>query len=61
MMTPQEFSPPLISGSVDPGDIYNGFTRAWRDWQERRTRDRIARELEEFERRRSAEEASTSH
>lgn len=58
VMTPQEFSTPLIGGSVDPGDIYNGFRRAWRDWQGRRIRERVVRELEELERLRAAEEAS---
>ena len=57
-MTPQEFSTPLISASVDPGDIYNGFRRAWRDWQARRIHERVVRELEELERLRAAEEAS---
>jgi hypothetical protein len=58
MMTPQAFSTPLISGSADPGDIYNGFKRAWRDWQERRIHERVTREIEELERLRAAEEAS---
>jgi hypothetical protein len=57
MMTPMEFSTPLITGSVDPGDIYNGFKQAWRDWQARRIRERIVRELEELERLRAEEEA----
>lgn len=58
MMTPMEFSTPLISGSVDPGNIYNDFRRAWRDWQARRIHERVVRELEELERLRAAEEAS---
>ena len=58
MMTPMEFSTPLISASVDPGDIYNGFKRAWRDWQARRIQERITRELEELERLRAAQDAS---
>jgi hypothetical protein len=58
IMTPQEFSTPLISATVDPGDVYNGFKRAWRDWQARRIRARVTRELEELERLRAAEEAS---
>ena len=49
MMTPMEFSTPLISGSADPGDIYNGLKRAWRDWQARRIHERVTRELEELE------------
>ena len=57
VMTPQEFSTPLISATVDPGDIYNGFRRGWRDWQARRIHERVARELEELERLRAAEEA----
>ena len=57
MMTPMMFSTPLISRSVDPGDIYNGFKQAWRDWQARRIRERIVRELEELERLRAEEEA----
>jgi hypothetical protein len=55
---PQEFSTPLISGSVDPGDIYNGFRQAWRDWQARRIHEQVVRELAELERLRSAEEVS---
>ena len=58
MMTPQEFATPLISASVDPGDIYNGFKQAWRDWQARRIHERVMRELEEFERLRAADETS---
>jgi hypothetical protein len=56
MMTPQWFSTPLISASVDPGDIYNGFRRAWRDRQARRIHERVVRELEELERLRSVME-----
>ena len=59
MMTPMEFStPPLISGSVDPGNVYNSLKRAWHDWQARRIHERVTRELEELERLRAAEEAS---
>jgi len=54
MMTPQEFSTPLISGSVDPGEIMNGVKKAWRDWQARRIHERVVKELEEFERMRAA-------
>ena len=50
MITPMEFSTPLIGTSVDSGDIYNGFKRAWRDWQARRIHERVTRELEELER-----------
>ena len=58
MMTPQVFSTPLISATVDPGDVYNGFKRPWRDWQAHRIRARVTRELKELERLRAAEEAS---
>ena len=57
-MTPMAFSTPLISGSVDPGSIYNDFKRAWRGWQERRIHERVVREIEELERSRAAEDAS---
>jgi hypothetical protein len=43
---------------VDPGNIYNGFKRAWHDWQARRIHERVTRELEEFERQCAAEEHS---
>jgi hypothetical protein len=57
MMTPQEFSTPMIGGSVDPNSIYRSIRNAWRDWQERRIQKRIVRELEELERlNRAAEE-----
>ena len=46
MMTPQEFSTPLISGSVDPGQIINGMKQAWRDWQARRIHERVVKEVE---------------
>ena len=58
MMTPMEFSTPLISASVDPGDIYNAFKRAWRGSQARRIQERVTRELEELERLRAAQDAS---
>jgi hypothetical protein len=58
MMTPQEFSTPLVSASVDLGGLYNGFKRAWRDRQARRIHERVMRELEEFERLRAADEES---
>ncbi|HEY1308450.1 MAG TPA: hypothetical protein VGF24_33100 [Vicinamibacterales bacterium] len=50
MMTPQEFSTPLISGSVDPGTIVNGIRGAWREWQARRVHERVMKELEELKR-----------
>ena len=57
VMTPQEFStPPLIGASVDHGAIYNEIRKAWRDWQARRIHERVVKELEEFERMRSAAE-----
>lgn len=55
MMTPMEFSTPLISASVDPGDIYNAFRRAWRGSQARRIHERVTREIEELERLRAAQ------
>ena len=54
MMTPPEFSTPLISVGADPGAIYNEMKKAWRDWQARRIHDRVVKEIEDFERRRSA-------
>src|SRR5262245_22414581 len=50
VMTPQMFSTPLISGSADPGEIYNGIKNAWREWQARRIHERVMKELEELER-----------
>jgi hypothetical protein len=58
MMTPMEFSTPLISASVDPGDVYNGLKRAWRDWQARRIHERVTRELAELERLRAPQDES---
>jgi hypothetical protein len=49
VMTPQMFSTPLISGSADPGEIYNGIRNAWREWQARRIHERVMKELEELE------------
>jgi len=46
MMTPQEFSTPLVSGSVDPGQMINGIKQAWRDWQARRIHERVMKEVE---------------
>jgi hypothetical protein len=45
-MTPQEFSTPLISGSVDPGQIINSIKQAWSDWQARRIHERVMKEVE---------------
>ena len=50
VMTPQEFSTPLIGVSTDPGAIYNNMRKAWREWQARRIHERVVKELEEFER-----------
>jgi hypothetical protein len=47
-MTPQAFSTPLISASVDPGSAYNELKKAWREWQARRVRARIEKELEQL-------------
>lgn len=46
MMTPPEFSTPLISGSVDPGQMINGIKQAWRDWEARRIHERVMKEVE---------------
>jgi hypothetical protein len=50
IMTPQAFSTPLISGSVDPGSIAASVKRAWREWQERRIHERVMKEIAELER-----------
>jgi hypothetical protein len=49
-MTPQQFSTPLVSGSVDPGEIYNSIKKAWRESQARRIHERVMKEIEELER-----------
>jgi hypothetical protein len=54
MMTPQEFSTPLIGMSTDPGEMLNSIKKAWREWQARRIHARVEKELEEFERMRAA-------
>ena len=54
MMTPQEFSTPLIGMSTDPGAIYNDIKKAWREWQARRIHERVVKEIEELERMRAA-------
>jgi hypothetical protein len=62
VMTPQAFStPPLIGGSVDPGEIINSIKQAWRDWQARRIHERVVKEVEELERQRSAANAEDSN
>ena len=48
VMTPQAFSTPLIGATVDPGSVYNEVKKAWREWQARRVRARIEKELEEL-------------
>src|SRR5262245_45114631 len=50
VMTPQGFSTPLVSGSADPGKIYNGIKNAWRERQARRIHERVMEEIEELER-----------
>ena len=50
MMTPQQYSTPMVGGSVDPGSIFQSIRSAWRDRQARRIQKRIMRELEELER-----------
>ena len=57
-MTPQEFSTPLISASVDPGSLMNDIKNAWRDWQARRIHERVTKEREELERNAAANAAS---
>ena len=59
VMTPAAFSPPLISGSADPGEMYHAMKKAWREWQERRIHERVTKEIEELERTRF--EASPTH
>lgn len=55
VMTPQAFStPPLIGGSVDPGEIINSIKHAWRERQARRIHERVLKEVEELERQRAA-------
>jgi len=62
VMTPQEFStPPLIGGSVDPGQIINSIKQAWRDRQARRIHERVVKEVEELERQRAAASAEDSN
>jgi len=58
-MTPQEFSTPLIAGSVDPGSIMNEMKKAWRDWQARRIHERVTKEREELERINAAADAAS--
>jgi hypothetical protein len=50
VMTPQQFSTPLVSASVDPGEIYNSIKKAWRESQARRIHERVMKEIEELER-----------
>jgi hypothetical protein len=58
-MTPQEFSTPLISGSVDPGSIMNEIKKGWRDWQARRIHERVTKEREELEQIKAAADAAS--
>lgn len=55
VVTPEAFRAGTLYGaavgagvSVDPGTIADGFRSAWRSWQERRTRERIEREVAEL-------------
>jgi hypothetical protein len=50
VMTPQLFSTPLISGSVDPGEVTGSIRRAWRERQARRIHERVMKEVEDLER-----------
>jgi hypothetical protein len=54
VMTPQEVSTPLVSGSADPGEISNAIKNAWREWQARRIHERVMKEIEELERQNAA-------
>jgi hypothetical protein len=58
-MTPQEFSTPLIAGSVDPGSLMNEMKKAWREWQARRIHERVTKEREELERINAAANAAS--
>jgi hypothetical protein len=59
MMTPQEFSTPLIGVSTDPGALYNSMKKAWRNRQARRIHERVVKEVEELERIRAANSQKT--
>jgi hypothetical protein len=51
MTTPEAFRSSTLypmGVGVDPGDIANGFRRAWRSWQEERIRKRVEQELADF-------------
>jgi hypothetical protein len=61
VMTPQVFSSPLIGGSVDPGSLYNGMKKAWREWQARRIHEQVVKELEEFKRMQAAAGEDDDH
>lgn len=49
-VTPEPFRDNVMypGVSVDPGAIYHGIVKAWRDWQARRIHERVTKELEEF-------------
>ena len=57
-VVPQEFRASTFNPagvSVDPATILNGIRGAWRDFQARRIREQIARELAELEAANAAE------
>ena len=52
-VTPEEFRSGVLYPAgltVDPGEIFNGVKSVWRSWQEKRVRQRIAKEVEELRR-----------
>jgi hypothetical protein len=52
-VTPEEFRSSVLYPAgitVDPGEMFNGLKSAWRSWQEKRVRERIAKEMEELRR-----------
>jgi hypothetical protein len=62
IVTPEAFRGGTLNGaavgagvSVDPGTVFDGFKSAWRNWQERRVRERIEREIAELRARAAAE------
>ena len=51
LVTPEEFRGGTfytVGVGVDPGAVFDGVTSAWRNWQARRARERIAREAAEL-------------
>jgi hypothetical protein len=48
VVTPEAFRGGVFTAAevrVDPGEMYGGVKKAWRSWQARRVRERIAREV----------------